>query len=314
MRIVFIGSSKFGLKCLKLLDDLKCIKIAGVVTAPAKFPISYRPEGVTNVLHADVSSFCGNRGIECAVLNSGMQDAGLLGKVRHWRPQAFVIAGWYHLVPKSWRDLAPAYGLHASLLPDYSGGAPLVWAIINGEKKTGITLFQLNGGVDSGPIAAQAQEPIFPSDTIASLYERIEERGLELLSRHIPELAVGSLKLQPQDESQRRVFPQRAPEDGRINWTLEADYIERFVRAQTRPYPGAFSTLRGEQLSIWAARCRRKKAGPKPGWVERAGECFLICTGKDQIELEAVTFRGREFKSGEMGEIFDTPGQQLGVE
>ena len=89
-----------------------------------------------------------------------MRDPALLEKVACWKPEAFLVSGWYHMVPRKWRALAPAYGLHASLLPDYSGGAPLVWAMIKGEEKTGITLFQLGDGVDDGPILGQAETPI----------------------------------------------------------------------------------------------------------------------------------------------------------
>ena len=92
------------------------------------------------------------------------------------------------MVPKSWREIAPAYGLHASLLPKYGGGAPLVWAIINGEKETGITPFQMDDGVDSGPIAGQIQEPIKTGDTIATLYARIEQSGVGVVARNFTSL------------------------------------------------------------------------------------------------------------------------------
>lgn len=147
-----------------------------------------------------------------------MKDPELFSKVSSWQPDAFLVAGWYHMIPLEWRELASAYGLHASMLPDYSGGAPLVWAIINGEKQTGITLFKMDGGVDSGPIAAQISEPIFHDDTIATLYARIEECGLKLIRNALPALAKGDLLLQEQDERHRRIFPQRSPEDGLISW------------------------------------------------------------------------------------------------
>lgn len=314
MRLIFIGSSKFGLRCLRLLKELECCSITGVVTALSEFTISYRPKGVTNVLHADVSSFCIHQDIPFETIKSGMNDSGLQEKVRQWKPQAFIVAGWYHMIPKSWRDMAPAFGLHASLLPDYSGGAPLVWAMINGEKKTGITLFQMDARADSGPIAVQTEEPIYSHDTIASLYERIEERGLELLSCCLPQLANGTLKLTPQDESKRRVFPQRSPEDGKIDWNLGADYIERFVRAQTRPYPGAFTFLNGERLSIWTVKTSKKKSSLEPGRIERRGKDFFVSTGTDLLKLVEVAFRGQDCKSGELSRILATGEQRLRME
>ena len=88
-----------------------------------------------------------------------MNESLLIEKVNAWKPDLFIVVGWYHILPKSWRNLAPAYGMHASLLPNYSGGAQLFWAMINGEKKTGITLFKMDDGIDSGPIVGQKNNP-----------------------------------------------------------------------------------------------------------------------------------------------------------
>ena len=124
--------------------------------------------------------------------------------------------------------------------------------MINGEKKTGITLFQMDDGVDSGPIAGQKEEPIYPSDQIGDLY-CIEQRGLELIQECIPKIANGSVELIQQNETKRRIMPQRGPEDGVIDWNLEGEFIERFI-AQTRPYPGAFSTWNEKKLHIWSSK------------------------------------------------------------
>ena len=253
MNIVFVGASKFGLRCLELLNKMDCCHVAGVVSAPKTFVTSYRPEGVTNVLHANISSFCREQGIDHAVIETDMKDTVLVERIRLWEPDALIVVSWYHMIPKIWRDIAPAYGMHASLLPDYRGGAPLVWAIINGEEKTGITLFKMDSGVDSGPIVGQMEEPIKPDDTISTLYGRIEDRGLELLEQYIPELAAGTSRLKPQDESKSRVFSQRSPEDGEIDWSLDIGKIKNFIRAQTKPYPGAYTIIGGKKIIIWDA-------------------------------------------------------------
>ena len=176
MRLVFIGSSAFGLKCLQTCLEIPEVNVVGVVTAPKTFGISYRPQGVTNVLYADVVGLATANNVPVAMLERSMADPLLLENVNAWKPDAFLVAGWYHMIPKSWRKLAPAYGLHASLLPDYSGGAPLVWAMINGETKTGLTCFQMDDGVDSGLIAGQRKENTLPDETIAMLYTRIEQK------------------------------------------------------------------------------------------------------------------------------------------
>lgn len=301
MRLVFIGSSKFGLKCLTSALGMSGCEVVGAVTAPSKFPISYRPKGVVNVLHADVEGYCTRQGIPFAVIQKGMRDDALFDKVSSWRPDAFLVAGWYHMIPKRWRDLAPAYGLHASLLPDYSGGAPLVWAMINGETKTGITFFQFDDGVDSGPIVGQADTEINDDDDIATLYARVEELGLALLAKHMPAIASDTAVLALQDESRRRIFPQRGPEDGMIDWSKPASYIINFIRAQTRPYPGAFTIWQGRRLKVWVATKSDTQDVPLaiPGEVLAEPNTLLVKTGSGVLELNEVDYEG-EAITGQM--------------
>lgn len=294
MKLVFIGASQFGLKCLRTLENLSastCIELVGVVTAPKKFPISYSSEGVVNVLHADIGSYCENHKIPYVTLGRSMKEEGLFDVVTEWKPEMFLVVGWYHMLPKQWLDLAPAYGLHASLLPDYSGGAPLVWAMINGEKTTGITLFAFDSGVDSGPIVSQLKTAIEQEDTIATLYQRIEELGIKLLSTHLPKLANGTAVLKEQEEWKRRVYPQRSPTDGLIDWKLPANKIYDFIRAQTKPYPGAFSYFRHKKLVIWECKLESPDWGLQPGEVAVGNDSELIlgCGHSTAIQLTEVS-------------------------
>ncbi|MFN3681760.1 methionyl-tRNA formyltransferase [Tepidimonas taiwanensis] len=265
---------------------------------------------VRNVLHADVASYAAHHGLPCRMLARSMTEPGLLEAVAQWEPDAFLVVGWYHMVPKAWRSLAPAYGLHASLLPDYSGGAPLVWAMINGETKTGITLFQLDDGVDSGPIVAQAEEPIHADDTIATLYARIEERGLELLARSLPALADGSVVLRNQPLSGRRIMPQRTPKDGVIDWTADYAFVERFIRAQTRPYPGAFSMHGERRITIWAAHGMAYDAdiSASPGEIIFYGNAVAVVCGQGALVLDEIECEGNVFVGHEIGTILREGG------
>lgn len=316
MNVVFLGSSHFGLRCLKVCIGSPECQVAGVLTVPESFRISYQPAGVNNVLHADVAGFAQSHSIAVRVIQDSMNESGLLDAVAAWKPNVFVVAGWYHMMPKTWRELAPAYGLHASLLPDYSGGAPLVWAMINGETKTGITLFQMAEGVDSGPIAGQREEPIRSDDTIATLYARIEEHGIALLHEVLPQLANGTLRLRVQDESQRRFFPQRSPEDGLINWSQDAAVIDRFIRAQTRPYPGAFSTFDGKALYIWRASVvATASASAQPGVVcFNVTDCsYVVHCASSAIRLDEISYEKKTYSESHLARLFGGGGQQLGV-
>lgn len=310
MNLVFIGSSNFGLRCLSACLEIPSLNVVGVVTAPQTFAISYRAEGVSNVLYADVASFAAERGLPSKTLVRSMGDPGLFDTVAAWKPDAFVVAGWYHMIPRNWRELAPAYGLHASLLPDYSGGAPLVWAMINGEKKTGITLFQMDEGVDSGPIVGQKEEPIHHDDTIASLYTRIEERGLELLHDSLPHIASGSLKLQNQVEKKRYVYPQRKPKDGQIDWTLDATYIDRFIRAQTKPYPGAFTTMDNKPLYIWRTQVADLNVQAKPGYVVKVNDgTYQVGCSKGVITICEISYGQKTYIQSQLSKLFGGGGR-----
>jgi methionyl-tRNA formyltransferase len=302
LNIVFIGASRFGLRCLELAHQTPGCVVTGVVTAPQTFAISYRPQGVSNVLYADLHSFAADEGLPCRILGRSMAEPGLLDVVAEWRPDAFLVAGWYHMVPKTWRSLAPAYGLHASLLPDYSGGAPLVWAMINGETKTGITLFQMDDGIDSGPIVGQAEEPIHADDTIATLYARIEERGLEVLTQSLPALADGSAELRMQLAAGRRVVPQRSPEDGIIDWTLSNVNLDRFIRAQTRPYPGAFTIHNKIKVFIWKSKVLDGNFNQSPGTVIKINTSVAVVCGHgalllDEIEIDGLIFLKKDISN-----------------
>lgn len=253
MRVVFVGASKFGLRCLEQVIQLPGIEVAGIITNPEIFTISYRPTGVRNVLHTNFRPLAEQYHIPIWMMTGKMSDPDLVAQVRSWQPDFILVVGWYHMVPGVIRNIAPAAGLHASLLPDYSGGAPLVWAIINDEPKTGITFFIMDEGVDSGPIIGQAETPIYFEDTIATLYTRIEEAGLRLLQEHLPRIVRGEAAYTLQDESKRRTVPQRSPDDGQINWNWPARQIYNFIRAQTKPYPGAFTYWGQEKITIWKA-------------------------------------------------------------
>lgn len=293
MRIVFLAASKFGLRCLAAVESLPDCDVVGAVTAPAHFSISYRPAGVTNVLHAEVGKFCAAHGIPCTEMGpDAMRSAELLAQVESWKPDIFVVAGWYHIVPNAWLEVAPAYGLHASLLPKYRGGAPLVWAIINGERSTGITLFRFDGGVDTGPIVAQAPTPIRPDDTIATLYERIEVLGESLLVGALPLLGSGKARHEPQPHGGDSVnaWPQRSPADGRIDWSWPAGRIVNFIRAQTKPYPGAFFETDGRKVTVWGARnCDRGPSVLQPGEIrESEGRVVVGAGDSGAVELLSV--------------------------
>jgi len=175
--------------------------------------------------------------------------------------------------------MAPAYGLHASLLPDYAGGAPLVWALINGESEVGITMFRLADGIDDGDIAGQRSTSVSDEDTIATVYSRIEDLAVELVRDTVPALLTGALVAVPQPAAGRRVFPQRGPEDGVIDWRWPACRVRNFVRAQTRPYPGAFSDAGNVRVRFWAVDALPTRLSGAAGAVVADSDGIAVICG-----------------------------------
>ena len=260
MRIVVVAASGFGAQCAELARAMPGVEIAGIVTAPRQFAISYSEQPVTNVLHADLEQLAKQWKVPCVVMTGPARDPALVATLIAWRPDLFLVVGWYHVVPRAWRDLAPAYGMHASLLPKYRGGAPLVWAMINGEQEAGISFFQLDDGIDTGAIVGQRAVPILLNDTIATLYARVEVAGRTVLEETLPGLIAGSCKPRPQPAGVGSVMPQRAPSDGVIDWSRPSLDVYNFIRAQTRPYPGAFTFIGDERVQVWEARLHDVRA------------------------------------------------------
>lgn len=255
MKVVFVGSTKLSARCLDEIATLPGCSVAGVVTNQETFNISYSPGGVKNVLYTDMAAAADRHGIPSYVMREKMTEAGLLDAISTWKPDFILVIGWYHMVPRKLRERARlgCAGVHASLLPRYRGGAPLVWAMINGERETGVSLFYLGDGVDDGDLIAQQSFEIAPADTIAEVLAKCEEATVSVLRRFVPMVAAGNAPRIRQDASQATVFPQRSPDDGRIDWSWPADKIARFVRAQTRPYPGAFTDIGAKRIRIWDA-------------------------------------------------------------
>jgi methionyl-tRNA formyltransferase len=166
------------------------------------------------------------------------------------------VVGWRYLIPPQiyQRALRGCFVFHDSLLPRYRGFSPAVWAMINGENETGVTLFQIAAAVDSGPIVDQKSVPIGPEDSIADLRATLTGAYLELLERNLPALINGRYSLQPQDHSKATYAYKRLPEDNRIDWSAPTTCVYNLIRAVSSPYSGAFTSFGGRTLRIWAAQ------------------------------------------------------------
>ncbi|MFN4083078.1 MAG: methionyl-tRNA formyltransferase [Bacteroidia bacterium] len=255
MRIVFLGCTKFSEALLLSLINIKNIKIVGVFSIPKQFNISYSEKKVENTNYADLSIYANQFNIPHYIVDSveGMRINDYQKEIALLKPDVILVMGWYYMVPQSIRKIATygAWGIHASLLPNYAGGAPLVWAMINGETETGVTLFRLDDGVDDGDIIEQQTIQINNKDTIKEVYEKATVASKVILKKVFD--PTYQLQFKPQDKSKLRIYPQRKPEDGIIDWTKSTKEIKDFIRAQTKPYPGAYTIINGKKVTIWDA-------------------------------------------------------------
>jgi len=190
-----------------------------------------------------------------------------------------------------------ALNLHGSLLPRYRGRCPVNWVLINGERETGVTLHYMEAKPDRGDIVAQRAVPIADDDTALSLNRKLGEAARALLRATYPLLAAGTAPRIPQDHARATYFGGRRPEDGRIAWHEPARRLYDLIRAVTAPYPGAFTTYRGERLFVWWARPLDpgvRVGAPGEVMEIRPGAGVVVAAGSGALLLERVQLAGRD--------------------
>ncbi len=247
----------------------------------------------------------------------------LLGKLA---PDVAFVIGWSQIVgPEALRiPRLGMIGAHAAVLPHNRGSAPVNWAIIRGETETGNTLMWLAEGVDEGEIIDQASFPITPYDTCATIYDKVGLSGSDMILRLIPKLLAGERPGRTQPRTDEAILPRRRPKDGLVDWNRSSLDVYNFIRALTRPYPGALSFLEGTQYLIWDALLlpgdpyRHAKPGevvgaayhPHPshscGQVVACGEGAVLLMELESVdgtilkgrELSEQTMKGKTWSNG----------------
>jgi methionyl-tRNA formyltransferase len=252
MNVVFFGATDLGYKCCQRLIEVG-VDIKAIFTIPRQFNISYSDKPVQNVLYRDFYTLGEEYNIPVVSVEQKMRHYE--AELEKIEPDLIVVIGWYYMIPARLRDMAKlgCVGIHGSLLPKYRGGAPLVWAMINGEQETGLTLFYMDDGVDTGDVIAQERFSIEPEDNIRNLLTKLENASLKVVEEYIPLLLKEKAPRIGQNHDEATIFSQRKPEDGEIDWNWDSQRIQNFIKAQTKPYPGAFTYINGKKITIWDA-------------------------------------------------------------
>lgn len=220
----------------------------------------------------------------------------VVAELASMQADAMVVVGYGQIIPQSIIDLPPLgiINVHASLLPKYRGAGPIQWAIANGESVTGVTTMRIDAGLDTGDMLLKRETPIDPNETAIELGSRLAVIGAELLVETLPGLSSGAIVPVPQDNTQASLAPILKKEDGLIDWTLPASRIHNRIRGFL-PWPGGYSTFRGQILHIWRATVSADSLSAPAGMIVPAGGRMLVACGEGTaIECLEVQLEGRK--------------------
>jgi methionyl-tRNA formyltransferase len=248
MRTVWVSFDTIGRDCLEAAAEAGA-EIVGVVTLPG--PVDPNRSG--QCAFDEIAARFDAALIETRDVNA----PETLNAVRKLAPQLIFVVGWSQLVHGAFVALASegVFGMHPTLLPRHRGRAPIPWTILSGLARTGVTLFEIvDPTADSGAIVGQVEVAVSADETATSLFARLAAAHVTLIRELVPRLLERSAPRIPQETKRASSWPKRTPADGIIDWETRAPYLYDWVRAQTRPYPGAFTFLGDEKVIVWGAR------------------------------------------------------------
>ena len=284
-RVVVFGYGNLAVAALDTLAQLGVAPVAVVV------PSNRHGSGAVAMV-VDVARARGHR-----VLTQPARSAlgPFLDDVRALQPDLLLVWSYSMILPQALLDLPRlgAINVHGGLLPEYRGGHVMQWALINGERETGVTLHYMDAGIDTGPIIAQQRFPIAATDDAAAVQNHLMAAGQTLLRASWPDIATGAAPRVAQDEARARYYPMRTAEDGRIDWTRSNLAVYNLVRALVSPWPGAFTMVGGSTLVLRRVALADSMSRAAPGTVLRCDESGVrVATGDGDLEWLSVEIDG----------------------
>ncbi|MCM3053574.1 methionyl-tRNA formyltransferase [Caldifermentibacillus hisashii] len=274
VKVVFMGTPDFSVPILnRLLTD--GYEVIGVVTQPD------RPVGRKKTMTPPPVKIAAEQHGIPVFQPEKLRDEASLQAILNLNPDLVITAAYGQILPKKLLD-APTYGcinVHASLLPELRGGAPIHYAIIQGKEKTGITIMYMAEKLDAGDILAQTVVPIAERDTVGTLHNKLSEAGADLLSDTLPKLLNGEITPIKQDDREATFAPNIKHEQEKIDWHKTGEEIYNHIRG-LNPWPVAYTTLDGKPIKIWWGEKQPLPKIEQPGTivaVEKDG--FIVATG-----------------------------------
>lgn len=285
-KIVFMGTPDFAVPALQTLIDTQ--SVVGVVTQPD------RAAGRGRQLRQSPVKMLALQNNLPIYQPASLKREETAQPLHDWAPDVIIVAAFGQILRPHVLQLPPhgCLNIHASLLPRWRGASPIQHAIMVGDEESGITLMQMDKGLDTGPIYVQESLPIKEDETAASLHDRLAALGGEMLDRYLDDILNGRIQTTPQDDTASTYAPMINKEAGRLDWQMSSDELDRHIRAMT-PWPGAFTTWQGQTLKIL-------RAHPFPGLTAQAGQVIVeneevfVGAGDNALKLEQLQLAGKK--------------------
>ena len=285
MRIVFMGTPDFAVGSLQALCESGKHEILAVVTQPD------RPKGRGNkLLQTPVKEYALEQGLT-VYQPQKVKTPEFVELLHELQPELIVVAAFGQFLSKEILEL-PKYGcinVHASLLPKYRGAAPIQYAIIKGEKESGVTIMQMDIGMDTGAMLDKVVVPIAENTTMGELHDALREQGAALLLQVIDKIAAGTAVAEPQDDAQATFATLLDRSMEHIDWSKPAQEVHNLIRG-FNPAPSTFTKLpNGKSLKIWGSKMTEKSSAAAAGTVIATGKhSFFVACGEGVLEITEV--------------------------
>lgn len=292
MKLIFMGTPDFAVEALVALVEAGH-EVAAVVTQPDKAKGRGKAVVMTPVKEKAIAYH-----IPVYQPERVKTDDAFYQVLSDIAPEAIVVAAFGQILPKRILDL-PKYGcvnIHASLLPKYRGSAPIQWAVIDGEKETGVTTMMMDVGLDTGDMLEKAVVALDAEETGGSLFEKLSHEGGRLILSTLDHLLKGTAIRTKQPEEGATYARMLDKALGSIDWTMEAAAIERLIRG-LNPWPSAYTHYEDKTMKLWAAEVGDSSfaASPVPGEITELGkDFFLVQTGKGSLAVKELQLEGKK--------------------
>ena len=288
LRLIYLGTPPFAVPTLEAILRAGH-DVVSVVTQPD------RPKGRGHALTMPAVKQCAlSHGLPL-YQPERIRRPEALAHLRALVPEIMVIVGYGQILPQAVIDIAPRgiVNVHASLLPQLRGAAPIQWSIVNGDRETGVTTMQIDAGLDTGDMLLKARTAIGPDEDAIALSERLAHMGADLLIETLEGLEQNSIRPEPQDSQYATLAPILTKNDGRIDWNSSAQDIHNRVRGM-RPWPGAHTRFRGQLLHIWLSRLTDYEQPAQPGELRADRDSLFAAAGDARwLKLLEVQMEGR---------------------